>query len=89
MKPIAMRSIDVYGSVADHDGIVIQAALRAQSCELLPFVHANITAADECESISQPEVDQDALGENRQLGRADSQHCPRSRKTSSIAGTPS
>ena len=65
MKSIAMRSIDVYCSVADHDGIVIYTALRAQSLELLPFVDANITPADECESISQPEVDQDALGEHR------------------------
>jgi hypothetical protein len=39
-----MRSIDVYRSIAYHDCIFIDEALRAQSRELLPFMDANITA---------------------------------------------
>lgn len=74
MKSIAMRSIDVYRSIAYHDGIVAYAGFRTQGRELLPFMEADVTAANELEVISQPEMGQDPFGEDRQLGGADSQH---------------
>ncbi len=69
-----MCGVDVDRPVADHHRIAVDSPLRPQPGELLPLVHAGVSAADELEAVAQPEVDQDALGEDRQLRRADAQH---------------